>query len=178
MQAYTHTKKKKIRNLESSQLWLHMSVMLVLGSCDKTLHLLASFSYAGRCYFKIKTWTRAAGHPLKARLITQTSKKKKANPKPNKPNFSPKIPQINKYRIEWASVTPPCSCEVMSTSPAPALPPILKSFPLIPCMAPWVYLRNLLCIYKCWCIHFFLLKHWFLLMFIYFPLSNFFVDWS
>lgn len=167
MQAYTHT--KKIRNLESSQLWLHMSVMLVLGSCDRTLYLLASFSYAGRCYFKIKTWTRAADHPLKARLITQTSKKKK---------IPPKIPQINKYRIEWASVTSPCSCEVVSTSPAPALPPVLKSFPLIPCMAPWVYLRNLLCIYKCWYIHAFLLKHWFLLMFIYFPLSSFFVDWS
>lgn len=102
---HTHTHKKKIRNLESSQLWLHMSVMLVLGSCDKTLHLLASFSYAGRCYFKIKTWTRAAGHPLKARLITQTSKKKKkSQPQTKQTKLFPKDTP-NKQIQNWVSIS-------------------------------------------------------------------------
>lgn len=169
MQAYTHT--QKIRNLESSQLWLHMSVMLVLGSCDRTLHLLASFSYAGRCYFKIKTWTRAADHPLKARLITQTSKKKKKTiPPKDTPNKQIQnwvsISHLPLFLWSGEHISSPCSASCSQVFPSDPLYGSLgisqKSF---------VYIQVL--IYSC-----FLLKHWFLLMFIYFPLSSFFVDWS
>lgn len=167
MQAYTH--KKKIRNLESSQLWLHMSVMLVLGSCDRTLHLLASFSYAGRCYFKIKTWTRAADHPLKARLITQTSKKKKNHPPKDTPNKQTQnwvsISHLPLFLLSDEHISSPCSASCSQVFPSDPLYGSLGRF-----QKSFVYIQVL--IYSCFSFKTLVSSN------VYFPLSSFFVDWS
>lgn len=100
--------------------------------------------------------------------------------KPNKP-LSPRKPQTNEYRVQWASDFSPYSCEVMSTCSGSALPPALHSFPLIPCSSSlgvsqryFVYMQVLMHSF------FFLLKHWFLFMFNYFHFLNFFFGlvWS